>query len=401
MSNEHKYILEPYKGMSTRHRCPVCNKDRVFSLYIDTEKGEHIAGNVGRCNRESNCGYHYTPKQYFQDNNISFDTPKTFIKKKAVALKPLPVSYTPKGTLLETLKGYHNNSFTEFLYSRFGINAANELIGKYFVGSSNHWRGATVFWQIDVLGRIRAGKIMLYNPGTGKRVKEPYNHITWAHKALNTPEYNLSQCLFGEHLLRKDPGKPVAVVESEKTAIISSLYLPQFIWLACGSIGNLNAERCRVLAGRKVILYPDLNGFEKWSAKAKELAHITTVTVSTVLEKIVTNEAERKAGLDIADYLLRYKPEAFKEPKEEPLQPVNILISNILSSTETITGQEFNNMRIMYVKTDDGKAYDLLFDNGGNAIGQHTQAVGKLAVFFCKDFKQGTIDGERVLINVN
>ncbi len=75
--SEHKYILEPYKGMNTRYRCPDCQqRDKTFSLYIDTETGEHIHSRVGRCNRESNCGYHYTPKQYFQDNNISFDTPQ-------------------------------------------------------------------------------------------------------------------------------------------------------------------------------------------------------------------------------------------------------------------------------------------------------------------------------------
>lgn len=57
----HKYILEPYKGMNTRYRCPSCQqRDKTFSLYIDTQTGEHIAPGVGRCNRESNCGYHYT-----------------------------------------------------------------------------------------------------------------------------------------------------------------------------------------------------------------------------------------------------------------------------------------------------------------------------------------------------
>ena len=71
--SEHKYILEPYNGMNTRYRCPTCQqRDKTFSLYIDTETGEHINPTVGRCNRESNCGHHYTPKQYFQDNNISF-----------------------------------------------------------------------------------------------------------------------------------------------------------------------------------------------------------------------------------------------------------------------------------------------------------------------------------------
>jgi len=56
---------------------------------------------------------------------------------------------------------------------------------------------------------------MLYSPTTGKRVKEPFNHITWVHKALKQPDFNLKQCLFGEHLLQ-DKTKPVAIVESEK-----------------------------------------------------------------------------------------------------------------------------------------------------------------------------------------
>lgn len=76
------------------------------------------------------------------------------------------------------------------------------------------------------------------------------------------PDFELKQCLFGEHLLR-DKAKPIAIVESEKTAIIASVYLPQFIWLAVGSLTNLNAEKCSVLKGRTVTLFPDLNGFEK------------------------------------------------------------------------------------------------------------------------------------------
>jgi hypothetical protein len=67
--------------------------------------------------------------------------------------------------------------------------------------------------------------------------------------------------LFGEHLLI-DKTKPVAIVESEKTAVIASVYLPQFIWVAVGSLTNLNAEKCNVLKGRTVTLFPDLNGFD-------------------------------------------------------------------------------------------------------------------------------------------
>ena len=37
--------------------------------YIDTENNNaYIADNVGKCNRLDKCGYHYTPRQYFEDN---------------------------------------------------------------------------------------------------------------------------------------------------------------------------------------------------------------------------------------------------------------------------------------------------------------------------------------------
>ena len=81
---------------------------------------------------------------------------------------------------------------------------------------------------------------MLYDPISGKRIKKPYNHISWVHSSLKDSTFNLQQCFFGEHILQDEPLKPVAIVESEKTAIVASLYLPKFIWLAVGSINNLS-----------------------------------------------------------------------------------------------------------------------------------------------------------------
>lgn len=304
--NDHRYILEPYRGMNTRYRCPICQqRDKTFSLYIDTETGEHIAPSVGRCNRESNCGYHYTPRQYFQDNRISFDTSKrNEYRLKTAITVPKPVSFIPVKVFTAGLKGYKTNNFVKYLIDLFGIEVSYRVCGEYFIGTSRHWPGATVFWQIDTKGKIRTGKIMLYSPTTGKRVKDPFNHITWVHKALKQPDFELKQCLFGEHLLQ-DKTKPVAIVESEKTAIIASVYLPRFIWLAVGSLTNLNTERFSVLYGRTVILFPDLNGFEKWNDNAKEFSHIARISVSDLLERKAT-EKERKQGLDLADYLVRF-----------------------------------------------------------------------------------------------
>jgi hypothetical protein len=311
--------------MDTRYRCPSCQqRDKTFSLYIDTETGEHIHPTVGRCSRESNCGHHYTPKQYFQDSNISFDTPQPkAYKPLPVTFQPKPVSFIPVEVFKASLNptAFETNHFVQFLIHLFGVEVASQLVSRYFIATSKHWNGATVFWQIDTQGKVRTGKIMLYSPTTGKRVKEPFNRISWAHKALKQAVFELRQCLFGEHLLI-DKTKPVAIVESEKTAVIASVYLPQFIWVAVGSLTNLHAEKCSALNGRTVALFPDLNGFDKWSSKAKELSRIANFTVSDLLERKAT-EAEKKQGFDLADYLIKYDYKAFALPEPEAtVQPL-------------------------------------------------------------------------------
>ena len=307
--------------MNTRYRCPSCQRsDKTFSLYIDTETGEHIHPSVGRCNRESNCGYHTTPKQYYQDNGISINSTQTkgTTKPKIVAPPQKPISFIDVEVFKASLQSHEVNHFVKFLIELFGVEVAGQLISKYFIGTSKHWNGATVFWQIDISGKVRTGKIMLYNTSTGKRIKEPYKHINWVHSVLELPEYNLQQSLFGEHLLQ-DKANPVAIVESEKTAIIASVYLPQFVWLAVGSLSNLNAEKCNTLKGQTVTLFPDLNGFEKWNRKAKELSSLATFTVSDLLERKAT-VAEKKQGLDLADYLIKfdYRQFVLSEPTEQP-----------------------------------------------------------------------------------
>ena len=64
----HRFILEPYKGVSTRHTCPNCHRQRCFSKYIDTEKLIRFPEYVGRCDHEQKCGYHFTPRDYFERN---------------------------------------------------------------------------------------------------------------------------------------------------------------------------------------------------------------------------------------------------------------------------------------------------------------------------------------------
>ena len=63
-----KPYLQPYKGKSTRHTCPACKAVQSFTLYLDGNTGQPIHPTVGKCNHENKCGYHYTPRQYFNDH---------------------------------------------------------------------------------------------------------------------------------------------------------------------------------------------------------------------------------------------------------------------------------------------------------------------------------------------
>jgi len=302
MNQDHRYTLEPYKTPKSRFHCPQCNdKIRTFSRYIDTQTLEYLGDMVGMCSREHNCGYHYKPHQYFA-NHIEAgiitahhnDTPLPLIQ----------ASIIPGEDVAKTLNNFDNNNLLLWLRTKFGSDRAMEAAKRYLIGTSDRWPGATIFWQLDAAAKARTGKIMLYDAATGKRVKEPFNHIHWVHK-LKYAGFYLKQCLFGEHLLHDEPDKPVAIVESEKTALIASHYLPDFVWLATGSLHNLSAEKCQVLKGRKVVLFPDVNAYTQWQQKATALQLLINKTrfeVSDFLELNAT-EQQRKQSWDLGDYL--------------------------------------------------------------------------------------------------
>lgn len=71
--------------------------------------------------------------------------------------------------------------------------------------------------------------------------------------------------VFGLHLFNSDPPKAIAIVESEKTAVIASIAFPEFIWMATGGFANLKSDIIKPLANRKVILFPDAGCYKKWS----------------------------------------------------------------------------------------------------------------------------------------
>jgi len=327
--------LQKYKGKSTRFKCPSCGRNQSFTLYLDGNSHEPIHRTVGRCDREIKCGYHYTPKQYFTDNpqklpshlgeglgvrstspslrggwvgshysnttNADIRSAPSPLERAGVRSGEVPFPY-----LINSLSPASN--FVSFLQSHFSEDQINTVFEKYLLGATKNKE--VIFWQIDITGKIRTGKIMQYNPETGKRIKHQSGAINWVHNKLKKlgelPEnFNLQQCFFGEHLLAANPTATVAIVESEKTACIASCVIPELIWLAAGSLNGLSIEKCQVIKNRKVILFPDQGAFEKWKLKTEEIQKQRNCKIifSTLLvDKAINTELFK--GLDIADHII-------------------------------------------------------------------------------------------------
>lgn len=316
--NEYRFHLQKYKPGS-KTVCPECGRKSCFTRYID-EAGEiSFPGYVGKCDHINSCGYHYSPKEYFRDNpsarEISADHKMNGSAFTAVryAAKQLPteqepeISYLPYDWVEQSMQRFDINPLYRYLTTVTGKGKAERLFNLYKVGTSKMWNGATVFWQIDVSGNVRAGKIMGYDTKTGHRVKQPFNQVSWVHSVRKIPDFHMRQCLFGEHLLAdvSSMARTVAIVESEKTALVAALFIPDLVWLATGGMhGCFNSEAMQILQGREVVLFPDLKATDEWKRKVKMLQPICkSATCSGLLEEMATDE-QREAGLDIADFLL-------------------------------------------------------------------------------------------------
>ncbi|MBC7749069.1 MAG: hypothetical protein H7Z76_10930, partial [Methylotenera sp.] len=273
MSQNHRFILQPYKSLSDRYTCPACNEKKKFSRYIDTVNNEQLADDCGRCERVDGCNYHKTPSDYFKDNPTN--KPSDFQKWQPVPTSPQrPASYIDKSVFQRSLGMNQSNTFTNFLIALFGKERAGNLVNRYQIGTTKN--AETIFYQVDLKGNIRSGKIMKYNltdstqTALGRDCKRDKSiNPNWVHSKLKLENFNLFQCLFGEHLLTDN--KTVAVVESAKSAIIASVYFAQLTWLSCEGKEGLNLDKLKVLKGKNVILFPDLNGFDKWLEKSKQM----------------------------------------------------------------------------------------------------------------------------------
>lgn len=281
MDNKYKYHLDT---SSKKFICPKCGKKRFVRLMDDNNT--YIGDDYGRCDRETSCGYFKYPNGV---NIISNNYNNNPIKKET------PIRFDSR-VLSSQFARVDDNLFSFFAELTSPVKAINQWV-LYNIGCYNDY---VIFWQIDINGEIRGGKMIRYDKG-GHRIKDD-KPATWTHYQRVFNQYKtgikLDQCLFGEHLLAKYPDAPVVLVESEKTALImSAISHSGHIWLASGGSQMLkNSERTKCLEGREVLIIPDQGQYWNWKMVSQRLK----CDISSACESF-------PSGNDILDWVIDNK----------------------------------------------------------------------------------------------
>lgn len=198
---------------------------------------------------------------------------------------------------------------------------------RYCIGSTV--KGGVIFWQIDLEGRVHDGKVMYYRPDCHRNKLQAYRP-TWVsaiqrrHDPFPDAPHESSHCFFGLHQLipifescREELWqKPVVIVEAEKTAFVLSERYPEYIWLAAGGLGEVQADKFRPLRGRRIIMMPDTDtdgtAFKRWNDAAQMVMQSVfwedspPIHVSPFLERNASPDQKRRK-IDLLDYIFERK----------------------------------------------------------------------------------------------
>ena len=268
---------------------------------------------------------------------------------------PPPQLEIPRDWVSRTMKLAPMATFVTWYYSLpwsvAQISRMHNTLWQYCVGG---WRDhRVVFWQIDSDGVPRAAKLMaFYEPGHpkyGHRVKE--QHPGWIYnqdgcrQIAKPEEHTILKPLFGSHLLKRYPNATVNVVESEKTAIIMANYygtLDTQLWLACGGLKFLQLESMQPLIdqGRRVWLWPDKDGIDKWQEVADKLGSEQVQVYTKFFDACwVPEDGDKADAADIAIRMMRnpdFKPRDVEDKATEKHEPVKVcdIITQVVTSDE-------------------------------------------------------------------
>ena len=289
---------------------------KLSSRYNEAENNRKFTNALHTNNKVGIASFIYMCRQH------GIDTNRFYIKDAVDYAQPIATlvnqqqrSVTPVAVQSE----YVDRSLDKNLRSDFvsflkllvvDVDRIVDIVNAYQLGVTKD--GHVIYWYVDKDDVVRMGKVIAYKPD-GHRNKF-YTPLSipkeLSRRGELSADYVIKQTLFGEHLLNlpANTDKYIGIVESEKSAVICSLCIPDLLWMATGSKCNLQEERLSAIKERNSILFPDTDkdggAYRQWMNRSKELnTNGWHFHVSDYLEQVATIE-QRLAKIDIADLLI-------------------------------------------------------------------------------------------------
>lgn len=242
---------------------PCCNNNNKDGKFVNYQNLPNIYGYCHSCGKTS-----LLPLVYEDDNGNKYLWNETFskfenlledeiltvlvkeIKNKSNNIEKKKINFIPKEVMKQHYLVYPENNLLKYLRKVYGDKKVDCVKELYAIGTCKN--GGTIFWNINKDCKVQKSKISFYNENGRRfnRFKVPYKN-----------EDGYYSCLFGEHLiLDKFKGKQILVlVESEKTAVVGTICMPKYTWLAYGGSTGLTEEKLQPLIGHRVLIIPDIS----------------------------------------------------------------------------------------------------------------------------------------------
>lgn len=311
--------------------------------------------NIDLVMKHEDLSFHDACKWIAERHNISLEYEENRHQRKSINHKPSSINLHKMNSIVNSYlvkcQGI-NSSFcraivSSGILSQEQLNHAAEV---YHLGQTTD--DGVIFWQIDQDQQLRDGKIMFYKPDCHRDRDHVPSWVSFRLKKKGElpSAWKADYCLFGLHLLGlrhdddalryDDDNRIIAIVESEKTAIICSELIPKLslqapinykpstitpqpssinhkpltitpsiVWLATGGMDALTIESLRPLVGYKVIVFPDTDlrgeAYKKWQSILSETQKVLgqPFYISNLLELHAT-EDQKKRKIDIADFIV-------------------------------------------------------------------------------------------------
>ena len=238
-------------------------------------------------------------------NEVFCHTFKVLKKEIEPAVKKQVDFILPSQPMIDACRADDFDFFQPFIDAgKLTIEQMHNAAERYLLGKTRS--GQPIFWMLDDMQTPLDAHI-----GTA----------TWMSSLLKRREpmlqyWQVQHCLFGLHLTSdfSHQTSPIAIVESEASAVVLSELFPECIWMAYATTLHLSPDLFAPLDGRTVTLYPRTDPTLSTYLFFEELVDVTRrqydidLTVDSTLEDYATADQKDRC-IDILDFIL----ESFKK----------------------------------------------------------------------------------------